>query len=304
MKEQFKPIRIIGRNRQVIAYANLILDEYEKVTARQLYYQFVARGYLDELGFRPDASGSTNNPQSYKRLTGIISDGRLNGDIDWSKLEDRGREPTVWRHYSGPADVLKSGIYSYRLDRWEGQSYYAELWVEKEALASVLEPVADESHVTMMVNKGYSSSSAMYESARRFLYHCRDNDKEPVLFYIGDFDPSGEDMVRDISDRMRMFGVDLDVRKVALTMEQIQKHKPPPNPAKVTDPRAKNYIRQHGRKSWEVDALDPNELQRLIRRGLSSVIDVHALNKVKEREKGHVERLEEIRDDLQEEFGE
>ncbi len=78
-----------------------------------------------------------------------------------------------------------------------------------------------------MVNRGYSSASAMYESARRFLREGRD--KRSILFYLGDHDPSGEDMVRDVQERLATFGADVDVQKIALTMEQVKRYRPPPN---------------------------------------------------------------------------
>lgn len=304
MKEQFREMRCRAASLEVIHRANEILDEYERVTARQLYYQFVARGLLDELGFRPDASGSTNNPQSYKRLTSIISDGRLAGMIDWSKIEDRGREPTVWTQYDGPADMVNQTLQHYRLPRWADQDHYVELWVEKQALAGVLEPLAYEFHVSMMVNKGYSSQSAMYASAERFREYVGEG-KRPVLFYLGDFDPSGEDMVRDIRERLIMFGVeDIDVCKIALTMSQIKQYNPPPNPAKITDPRAKDYIRRNGESSWEVDALNPRILSALIRDAFRTVVDEKKMKEMKKKEEIHKQKLRDMVRRMEEELTE
>ena len=98
-----------------------------------------------------------------------------------------------------------------------------------------------------------STNNTMYESAKRFLQ--ADDDQVKLLFYLGDFDPSGEDMVRDVKDRLEMFGVELEVEKLALTKAQIAQYNPPPNPAKMTDSRAAAYVEKHGSSSWEVDAL-------------------------------------------------
>lgn len=181
---------------------------------------------------------------------------------------------------------------AYRLPRWEDQSQYAELWVEKQALAGVLEPMAQEFHVTLSVNKGYSSASAMFDAAQRFKENSNDGDKDSVLLYLGDHDPSGEDMVRDIEDRLHEFGVvNLEVKKIALTMAQVEEFDPPPNPAKTTDSRYESYAAKHGTESWEVDALPPDELQRLIRVAFEEVIDVDLMDAVKEREEKHKEKL-------------
>lgn len=290
MKEQFRNIAFRDESLQRIQQMVAIVDEYSqqglRLTARQLYYQFVSRNYI------------ANTPRSYKNLTGLLADARYAGMVDWDAIEDRGREPTVWAQYDNIRAMVEREIKSFRLPRWDGQPYYVELWVEKQALAGVLEPIAAEYHATLMVNKGYSSASAMYASAQRF------NEKlvggqEPVLFYLGDHDPSGEDMVRDIRERLIEFGVsDITVRKLALNMPQIKQFNPPPNPAKLTDSRASGYIAKHGSSSWEVDALPPNELAKLIRRAFASVIDKAALDKVKAEEQRQREELENAMEGL------
>jgi len=266
-----------------IAVANEIITTYLgmglRLTLRQLYYQFVAH------------HGLPNTERSYKGLAGLMSDARLAGLVDWDAIEDRGREPDTPSEWDGLPSLVESALRAYRLPRWEDQDYYAELWVEKQALAGVLSPLARNHHVTLMVNKGYSSTSAMYESSRRFRSH---ENKKLVLFYLGDHDPSGEDMVRDIRDRMEIFGVfDLKVEKLALTMAQVQQYQPPPNPAKLTDPRAGRYIAEHGDSSWEVDALDPNTLADLINEAFEEVIDRDAMDEVIEREEEGKRKLRE-----------
>lgn len=151
---------------------------------------------------------------------------------------------------------------------------------EKDALAGVISPIANEYHVTLCVNRGYSSQSAMYEAGKRYIENCRDG-RYPHLIYLGDMDPSGEDMVRDISDRLEMYNVgELQVTKVALTMEQVESYKPPPNPAKMSDSRAAKYVDKHGTSSWEVDALPPAALSKIIRKELSSLVDMDMMSKI------------------------
>ncbi len=159
------------------------------------------------------------------------------------------------------------------------------MWVEKDAIANVLSPIANDFHISLLVNRGYSSQSAMYEASKRFL-RAAEAGKKLRLFYLGDHDPSGEDMVRDIRDRLEMFGVpDLKVVKVALTMDQIKQHNPPPNPAKITDARAKGYIEKYGEFSWEVDALPPEVLDQIIRAELNRAVDHEAMRAIKAQEK-------------------
>lgn len=281
MKETYRACAFTAESLDRIATADKILTTYAqqglRLTLRQLYYQFVAHHALP------------NTERSYKNLGELVSKARLAGKLDWEAIEDRVRQPQEARHWSSPAAFADAAVGAYRLPRWEGQEHYAELWVEKDALAGVLSPLAREYHVTLMVNRGYSSQSAMYESAQRFLAADRDSLK---LFYLGDHDPSGEDMVRDVGDRLAMFGVrDLEVRKLALTMEQVRRYKPPPNPAKMTDSRANAYVAEHGRQSWEVDALPPQVLQQIIRDAFDAIVDREAMDVIIEREKRHKDAL-------------
>jgi hypothetical protein len=306
--------------RTLIETSNEIIDDYEsqglRLTLRQLYYQHVTRNTI------------TNEEKSYKNLGALISDARLAGLIDWDAIEDRVRRPRKANEYADLKDLTDAALRSYRLPRWKGQDTYAELWVEKDALAGVLEPLARKFHVTLMVNRGYSSQSAMFESAQRFIAACRfqddgedsgekqsdrrswatsdvayDNGNEdtggspiglarrPVLFYLGDHDPSGEDMVRDVRDRLAMFGIEVDVQKIALTMAQVKRYNPPPNPAKVTDSRAAGYIAKFGDSSWEVDALPPNVLSQIVTSSFRSIIDEEKMDAIKAKEESDKERL-------------
>jgi len=316
-REQYTNKQLSASSIGVIAQANAIIAEYTaagyRMTLRQLYYQFVSKNLIK------------NEQKSYKRLANIISEGRLAGLVDWNAIEDRGRVPGIPHTWDSIDDVLKAikgTARSYTIDHWKNQPTYVELWVEKQALASVLEPLARQHQVTLMINKGYSSQSAMYESAMRFRaamgtegevelfdpdFHDPDakedfdgtlhmeSDRKGLLLYLGDHDPSGEDMVRDIRDRMRMFGVHsemFEVQKVALTTEQVRKYKPPVNPAKFSDPRASNYVAIHGPRSWEVDALSPPILSRIITEAIVEAIDADALDETLDEEKSDRVRLE------------
>ncbi len=270
-----------------IATANAIIATYAAMdltlTLRQLYYQFVAHHGLE------------NTEKSYKSLGKLLSEARLAGLVDWDAIEDRGRVPTQWAQWDSIKDMVEERVETFRLPRWEGQDCYAELWVEKQALAGVLEGVAADHHATLMVNKGYSSQSAMYEAAKRFLHYGRRKPWGCHLFYLGDHDPSGEDMVRDVEDRLVTFGVqNLEVTKIALTMDQVEEYQPPPNPAKTTDSRYEGYAAKHGEESWEVDALDPETLVRLITEAFDSILDRELMEEIKEREEEQKKKLRKL----------
>ena len=269
-----------------IGQINDILSEYpdQRLSARQIFYQLVSRAIIE------------NTVRSYKNTTNLLTDARYAGLVDWNVIEDHGRVPDHPSEWSSLESLVDAALRGYRLPRWEGQENYVELWIEKQALAGVLAPIASKYHVTLMVNKGYSSCSSMKDAADRMIQaandYAGDEDRRIVLLYCGDHDPSGEDMVRDIGARLEEFGVrNLDVRKLALTMAQVEQFNPPPNPAKLTDSRAKGYIDKFGDSSWELDALPPRELNRIIERAILGVLDVDKMGEVKAREEQDKERL-------------
>lgn len=282
-KEKFQDVNFRGKSKELIAHCQLIITSYLKqnlkLTLRQLYYQLVSKNIIE------------NKERSYKNLSSLVSDARLAGLLDWDAIEDRIRVPKVPLEFENVSELINWANYWYRLPRWRGQDHYVELWVEKDALAGVLQPIARQFHATMMVNRGYSSQSAMYEAANRFKDKFVEG-QPGILFYLGDHDPSGEDMVRDIRDRLKMFGVyDLEVKKLALTMDQIEEHDPPPNPAKLTDPRSDAYVAEHGASSWEVDALPPEVLTEIITSAFDEVIDQDKVDEITEREEAHKAEL-------------
>ncbi len=263
-REWFVDTNFRQKSRDLLTTCDEIVEDYQgqglRLTLRQLYYQLVTRNTI------------VNSERSYQNLSALVSDGRLAGMLDWDAIEDRVRVARVPTEYDNLTDLVDAAVRSYRLPRWKGQENYVELWVEKDALAGVLQPLARRFHVTMMVNRGYSSQSAMYEAAKRF-ERCCDEGQLPHLLYLGDHDPSGEDMVRDIKTRFTTFRFPVNVKKIALTTAQVEQYEPPPNPAKLTDPRAAAYVAIHGPQSWEVDALPPNVLTQIITTELSALVD-------------------------------
>lgn len=242
-------------HQQLIAMADRICREYAEqgfdLTLRQLYYQFVARDVI------------ANKQTEYKRLGGIINDARLAGLLDWDFIVDRTRNLRGLSHWDNPESVIQSAAYGYRTERWEQQPYRVEVWIEKDALVGVIAGACERNDVDYFSCRGYTSQSELWGAARRMTRYQQAGQK-PIVIHLGDHDPSGVDMTRDISDRLALFGADVDVRRIALNMDQIEEHEPPPNPAKLTDSRATSYIREHGSSSWELDALEPTLLDRLI----------------------------------------
>jgi hypothetical protein len=281
-------IGISGKNAVKLNNINAIIEEYAAdgytLTLRQLYYQLVSRDMIP------------NRDSEYSKLSSLLSKGRMAGWVDWNAIEDRTRRPIIPYSCDGIADALDDIASQYRLDRMRDQDEYIEVWVEKDALSGVLRRITEKYHIRLMVNRGYSSTTAMHDAALRM----SDNSSCTIL-YLGDHDPSGLDMVRDIKSRFEDFDEEVDVIPIALTSEQISEFSPPPNPAKVTDPRASDYIAEYGAVSWEVDALNPRVLLSILESAIRERIDIDVWNDTVRLEQRHRERLRELKQQMLEE---
>ncbi len=274
MKLKYREIRLSPANLERLTLINSIIAEYQDqgytLSLRQLYYQLVTRLVI------------ANDDKEYKKLSHLLKEGRLAGIVDWSAIEDRLRVPRRPACWNSVSSIIESCASQFRHDRMDGQETYIEVWVEKDALSGVLSRVTDKYGI--MVNRGYSSVSAMHDSYLRIDSEVSEG-KKALILYLGDHDPSGLDMIRDIRDRLEEFhkgewdGL-FSVIPVALTMSQIKEHNPPPNPAKLSDSRAKWYVEKYGYKSWEVDALPPEALNGLLESAIVDRIDVKLFEKV------------------------
>lgn len=248
-----------------IAQASKICEEYESkgrpLTVRGLFYQHVARKLID------------NDDREYNRLKALVGDGRLAGLISWTAIEDLGRNLRGFQTWESPRHAFVDAAKTYKRDKWADQPWYPEAWVEKQAMEGVVGHICDQLEVNFFSCKGYNSHSEEWAAGRRFADKLQGGQR-PIVFYLGDHDPSGMHMVEDHQNRLRMFtGVGVQVVRIALNMEQVERYNPPPNPTKMTDSRAGAYVADHGHSSWELDALAPDVIHSLIRDAVDRIRD-------------------------------
>ncbi len=363
MKEQFKILKPQGTisitldkdtgrmweaDKAVILSAIIsICEDYQSqgysLTLRQLYYQLVSKDLIP------------NHDKVYKKLSSLKDEVVYSGMVDWSIFEDRGRIPQRSYFEHSIKGALERTVASYALNKQIGQPNHIEVWTEKDAISDILSRVTRPNTIHLVVNKGYSSSTAMYGAYQRFM-RAIEAGKKIVILYFGDHDPSGLDMIRDIKDRILFFmnngsvredlhdlmydwaypdgnmtdecdeyRDDQDcycvepnsddgeehfdhelafikhhfrVRPIGLTMEQIEEYKPPHNPAKITDPRAKDYVKKFGQKSWEVDALKPAVMTEIVRSAIKEETDIDIQNNVFAKQETDQKKITKIIDNL------
>ena len=252
-------------SQDLIDIANDIITEYMNMgydlTLRQLYYQFVARDHVP------------NTEASYNRIGRIVSEARLAGLMSWNSIIDRTRNFNSNPHWSDPENFLHEVAPQYGFDTRKDQDYHIEVWVEKEALAGVVGEAANQLDVMWFSCRGYVSQSAMWRASQRIIRKEKTGKKATIL-HLGDHDPSGIDMTRDIQERLMTFGSQVVVHRIALNMEQISHYTPPPNPTKLSDSRANDYVVRYGNQSWELDALDPRVIHELIQTHVTRLTDI------------------------------
>jgi len=270
---KFSDVNLHKASLAIIDKANAIIAEYQQqgldLTLRQLYYQFVARGFLP------------NNDREYKKLGNTIANARLAGLIDWEAIVDRTRFLREQPHWKSPVQIIDACAAQFRLDKWMTQPNYVEVWIEKDALIGVIETVCQQNDVPYLACRGYASASEVWEAGYVRMRRRVKAKKQCVVLYLGDHDPSGLDMTRDVQERLDLFAGQagaVEVRRLALNIEQVQQYNPPPNPTKMTDSRASNsngtgYVERFGLECWELDALNPTIIRDLIQAELDQLID-------------------------------
>lgn len=282
--------RFAAKTENRIHVANQIIDEYRHqgfdLTIRQIYYQMVSRDYIP------------NNRSEYKKLVKTITDARLAGLISWTAIVDRTRDVVSNSHWSTPAEVIKSAEHSFKLDKWEGQPYRPEVWIEKDALRGVISDVCKSLDVPQFSCRGYTSQSEVWRAYMRMSFYSRSG-QAPYIIHLGDHDPSGIDMTRDIIDRLTLFGlgcegVDFHIKRIALNYDQVEQYSPPPKPAKLTDSRAGCYLSDYGDHSWELDALEPGVITNLVSEQIGRIRDDNKYQETVKTESEYLEELSEI----------
>lgn len=263
--EKFREIRFRAETLQLIDTINRVLEEYEgdglDVTLRQLFYCLVVDSVI------------RNVEAEYKKLVRIVTDARDAGQLPWGIFSDRSRETVVQSHWAAPADILDTAANSFRLDRWRNQSNHVEVMLEKQALEGFLLPICEELDVPFTATRGYCSATIVYQAGRR-LAAAAAAGKAVYVLYLGDHDPSGVDMSRDLLERLSRYSrSDVVVPRLALNSDQIKRFKLPPQPTKEGDARAAAYVEKHGDRCWELDALDPKVLAATVRSAVERLRD-------------------------------
>ena len=154
-----------------------------------------------------------------------------------------------------------------------------ELWVEKDSIRNFLNNLAARYRLSIQVLRGFASLS-MY---RKALLRAAERSVQKIL-YIGDFDPSGL-LIEVVAEREMDSGRGIEVKRIALTLEQVKRYRPPSVPVNRKDSRAKDYVARFGDRCWELEALRPRTLYRLVEEKLRENVPPEYLAEAEARER-------------------
>ena len=273
-----------------------IIGSYSyRPTLRQVFYRLVAALLIP------------NTEVTYKSLSRATVLAREQEIIDPLCFDDRVRTSSGGDYgYSNPdtfvqeqVSELRESPRTYTRLMWESQDVLPIIWLEKDALFTPVNSIAERYRIKTYAARGYSSFTAVYEAAQEI-----DGYKPVKVLQLTDFDPSGEDMVRDLESRLTRYGAtDFEIEKIALTHHQVADLGLPPMPAKTSDPRYDRFAQSYGDNAVELDALPPDELERIVRDAIASLIDSTTWNaelaKAKEEREGIQRQIDELLENLE-----
>lgn len=277
----------MGRKSVLVPAAIEVLRQYNsRVTIRQLYYRLLSKGIIK------------NSISSYNTLIRELVKARRDGRIPYEAFEDRTRHSIEGAYpnpqYDDEKDLFKSAIETYEnseedaleslkcssrdygLPFWWEQPIYTEVWVEKQALNNLFEPITEKYRVTFVPCRGYPSLSLLYDCSKRL--RIVPSYRKIHILYFGDFDVRGINIMENIDRSLNdEFGIRANLIRYALTKEQIDQYQLPPAPTKKTDTMARGWIETQGDVAWELDALEPNILEAIIENTIKEQINFDVL---------------------------
>lgn len=228
----------------------------------------------------------------YQRtIVRLLVEMRLEGRIPWHWIADSTRWMRKPRTWSSIESAINRTAETYRRAMWDTQPNYIEVWCEKDAITGTLYSVTESFDVPLMPCRGYSSLTFLQSAAA----NIADIGKPARIFYVGDHDPSGHDISRNVEVRLREFAPDAEIHfeRLAVTEDQIAKLSLPTRPTKKTDTRAKGFEGD----SVDVDAIPPTVLRQLVEDAITNQIDSHTWNQmcvVEEQEREHIKRMTQL----------
>jgi len=260
------------QTKALINAARTILEAEHPMTVRQLFYRLVSARVID------------NCRGDYQRVSKAMTLARTQGSVDYDMIVDRSRtsyRSTDWKNLGELTKAMERALENFRRDRWQDQPHHVEIWCEKDAVTGSIEEIRREYGISIEAIRGFNSTSNIHEAGTRLCEYAY-NRKKPVILYLGDHDPSGKDIERDLVSRLHAdTGIEIEVQRIAIFQADIRQFNLPPLRVKESDSRAEGFKELYGNEAVELDALPPTELRRRLREAIELLIDPAAWERSK-----------------------
>ena len=244
-----------------------IVDERHPITVRGVCYALFTAGHIPSM-----AVGET------AKVSRVMTDMRESGALDWKLIVDGTRLVDSIAQWSDPSEIIHAAVRGYRRDNWQEQPVNIEVWSEKSTVAGVLAPVLKDLGVTFRVMRGFGSFTAVKQAAEDS--QKLDPDKEAVVLYCGDWDPSGLHMSEiDLPGRLDRYGSCWTFERIALLREDLDYLPSFAASTKSGDNRIDWFRRTttaDPTKCWELDAMHPEDLRERVRSAITDRMDIAA----------------------------
>ncbi len=256
--------------------------EYWPLSVRAVHYALLNERPLRNT--KTQTSLYSNDKQSYQDLSNILTRLRLNYEVPWRAISDDTRPVVPWREWTNTSEFIREQVSEflndYSRDCQQSQPAYIEVLAEKLTIKPVIHPVCGKFGVPYMIGRGFSSIDARYKLAQRFRRSGKDH---IILLILSDHDPDGEEIaanfVKSLRDDFGIWEGSIHATKVALTAEQVMKyHLPHTMEAKKSSTRYKKFAEQFGDHAYEMEALAPADLQKILRDSIESAMDIDLYN--------------------------
>jgi hypothetical protein len=222
----------------------------------------------------------------------LLKESREDGTIPWEWIVDETRQLERTASWGNPAEFVRDMRRAYRRDFWNQQPHRVEVWSEKGTVRGVIAPVLDEYGVGFRVLHGFTSATEAYGVAQD------DDGRTLNVLYVGDWDPSGLCMSElDLPKRMEKYGGShVDLRRIALRIDDVQALPSFPANDKRKDPRHAWFVQHYGDQCWELDAMDPRDLRTRVEQEIKKLIEPVAWERREVVNKAEQESLQEVLD--------
>ena len=266
------------KNLPLTCVAVELLAQHQPDTVRGNMYLVVSAGWL------PDTSR-----KSYGRIQRLLNRLRENGTLPMDWIVDNVRQTIKPSSWTGLEDFQETVRNVYRRDFWASLPEHIEVIAEKDTIAGKIAPVTREYDVPLHPIRGYCSTSFAWSIAKNW----PQIEKPITVYYVGDHDPSGRDLERNIREKLARYAErEFAWQRLAVLEEHFDEYDILALDPKPQDKRYHWFIENFGDRCAEVEAVPANDLRQILRDAIESHIPAGEWERLQQVEQAEQEHWE------------